>query len=144
VCVSFAPSLDRYLRLPALTVGAINRPASVVERVGGKRAECRPYGQRPRRTGAVARPDAVAVARASTQVLEAGDVTTDAVAREARRGPRRGVATQRTYNCGTGPAAGLVPLTVGRGHRQRGRRALRRVLDDLAGRLECDARLLSD
>ena len=36
VCVSLAPSLDRYLRFPALTVGAINRPASVVERAGGK------------------------------------------------------------------------------------------------------------
>jgi fructose-1-phosphate kinase PfkB-like protein len=36
VCVSLAPSLDRYLRLPAFTVGAINRPASVVERAGGK------------------------------------------------------------------------------------------------------------
>lgn len=36
VCVSLAPSLDRYLRLPVFTVGAINRPASVVERAGGK------------------------------------------------------------------------------------------------------------
>lgn len=36
VCVSLAPSLDRYLRLAAFTAGTINRPASVVERAGGK------------------------------------------------------------------------------------------------------------
>ncbi|MFB9840683.1 PfkB family carbohydrate kinase, partial [Actinoallomurus acaciae] len=36
VCVSLAPSLDRYLRLPGLTVGAVNRPSTVVERAGGK------------------------------------------------------------------------------------------------------------
>jgi 1-phosphofructokinase family hexose kinase len=36
VCVSLAPSLDRYLRLPRLAVGAVNRPSSVVERAGGK------------------------------------------------------------------------------------------------------------
>lgn len=51
---------------------------------------------------------------------------------------------QRTYNCGTGPAARLVPLTIGRGHRQRGRDALQRVLNALAGHLDCDVRLLSD
>jgi 1-phosphofructokinase family hexose kinase len=36
LCVSLAPSLDRYLRVPALRLGTVNRPDDVVERAGGK------------------------------------------------------------------------------------------------------------
>ncbi|MFC0528679.1 1-phosphofructokinase family hexose kinase [Phytohabitans kaempferiae] len=36
LCVSLAPSLDRYAWLPALRVGGINRPREVLSRAGGK------------------------------------------------------------------------------------------------------------
>jgi hypothetical protein len=52
------------------------------------------------------------------------------------------VVRQRTYNCASGASAKLVPLTVGRGHRRDGERALRRLLEDLAERLRCDTRML--
>ncbi|MEV5746488.1 hypothetical protein AB0L00_01605 [Actinoallomurus sp. NPDC052308] len=54
------------------------------------------------------------------------------------------LVTQQTFNCATGPVARLVPLTVGRGHRANGRGALLRVLEELADRLHCAARPLSD
>jgi hypothetical protein len=49
---------------------------------------------------------------------------------------------QRTFNCASGPAGKLVPFTVGRGHREAGERALRRLLEDLSQRLGCKAWML--
>jgi hypothetical protein len=49
---------------------------------------------------------------------------------------------QQTFNCASGPAGKLVPFTVGRGHREAGKKALRRLLDDLSQRLGCDAWML--
>jgi hypothetical protein len=46
---------------------------------------------------------------------------------------------QQTFNCASGPAGKLVPFTVGRGHREAGEKALRRLLDDLSQRLDCAA-----
>jgi hypothetical protein len=51
---------------------------------------------------------------------------------------------QQTFNCAAGPAGRLVRFTVGRGHRQAGEQALRRLLDDLARRLDCKTWLLPD
>jgi hypothetical protein len=52
------------------------------------------------------------------------------------------LVTQRTYNLATGPAARLVPFTVGRGHRSTGLGGLRHVLDACATRLRTRARVL--
>ena len=40
------------------------------------------------------------------------------------------VVRQRTFNCASGVGAKLVPFTAGRGHRRRGERALRCLLED--------------
>jgi hypothetical protein len=47
-----------------------------------------------------------------------------------------------TYNRASGVAGRLVPFTVGRGHRGRGRASLLEVLDDLSRRLGCETRPL--
>ncbi|GAA4605233.1 hypothetical protein BJY16_005306 [Actinoplanes octamycinicus] len=52
------------------------------------------------------------------------------------------VIHQRTFNLATGPAGRLVPFTVGRTHRQSGKQSLRRLLDDLGTRLNCQTRML--
>jgi hypothetical protein len=63
---------------------------------------------------------------------------------QVEKHPEGTLLRQQTFNCATGPVGRLVPLTVGRGHREHGRLGLRRVLDDLADRLHCPTRILSD
>lgn len=62
----------------------------------------------------------------------------------AEDGSGHTVVCRQTFNCAAGPVGRLVPFTIGRGHRRAGARALRRLLDDLGRRLDCETWLLPD
>jgi hypothetical protein len=61
---------------------------------------------------------------------------------EVREDPAGARVVHRTYNLARGLSGRLVPFTVGRGHRGRGRDALRKVLDELGTELSCKTELL--